>query len=239
MTKNFSNSKKGEKKFSNLPQIAALIPNGVFTIKNLTSGTHRSFKIQTQELTSDFFPGSRLLSLLTGSEPSHYRSWSSLGTLQADHTCRVFRKHEGTKFEALAAFACKALCDLTAGKVPGGIEVLGTKNCLRCNRMLTVPSSLHQGYGPECIGHVQGLTTLAQGQEEEGETPDFDPAGIADAQTDREERENLEAALQALLTPAPKTASQPYGDSWIPQPQTSRWQDPLPSQEALDDFDLF
>ncbi len=32
--------------------------------------------------------------------------------------------------------------------------VLESASCNRCGRTLTVPTSLHQGYGPECIKHV-------------------------------------------------------------------------------------
>lgn len=38
--------------------------------------------------------------------------------------------------------------------VPAALEVWHEGRCGRCNRKLTVPSSIESGFGPECINHV-------------------------------------------------------------------------------------
>lgn len=40
---------------------------------------------------------------------------------------------------------------LSAGTIPEGLEVWHSSHCGRCNRRLTVPSSISQGFGPECV----------------------------------------------------------------------------------------
>lgn len=45
----------------------------------------------------------------------------------------------------------KGVCHLLAGD-----NTLTAAHCNRCGRLLTVPTSLHSGYGPECIKHVGG-----------------------------------------------------------------------------------
>jgi len=49
------------------------------------------------------------------------------------------------------AWAWKALC---RGTMPESLEVWHESFCGRCGHKLTVPSSVSQGFGPECIGKI-------------------------------------------------------------------------------------
>jgi len=44
--------------------------------------------------------------------------------------------------------------NLVQGTMPTQLQVWHEGRCGRCGRRLTVPSSIAQGFGPECIGHV-------------------------------------------------------------------------------------
>lgn len=44
--------------------------------------------------------------------------------------------------------------NLARGVMPAGLEVWHEGRCGRCGRTLTVPSSIANGIGPECIKHV-------------------------------------------------------------------------------------
>jgi hypothetical protein len=56
------------------------------------------------------------------------------------------------------AFAWKAIMQ---GSIPSTLEIWHEGHCGRCNRKLTVPSSIKHGFGPECFGKL-GLSSLEQ-----------------------------------------------------------------------------
>ena len=45
---------------------------------------------------------------------------------------------------------------LVAGRMPESLEVIHSGRCARCGRKLTVPQSVKDGFGPECIHLVNG-----------------------------------------------------------------------------------
>lgn len=53
------------------------------------------------------------------------------------------------------AFAFLLRC-LDGGALPASFEVWHEGRCGRCARVLTVPSSIESGFGPECVHHVLG-----------------------------------------------------------------------------------
>lgn len=46
---------------------------------------------------------------------------------------------------------------LVAGRMPGWLEVIPSGRCARCGRKITVPDSVKDGFGPECINYVLGV----------------------------------------------------------------------------------
>src|SRR5208282_4542283 len=47
-----------------------------------------------------------------------------------------------------------AFAKFVEGVVPDQLEFWPTTNCARCGRPLTVPTSVHNGFGPDCITKV-------------------------------------------------------------------------------------
>ena len=43
---------------------------------------------------------------------------------------------------------------LVRGTLPAGLEIWHEGRCGRCGRKLTVPTSIAQGFGPECVGKL-------------------------------------------------------------------------------------
>jgi hypothetical protein len=50
---------------------------------------------------------------------------------------------------------------IVSGSIPGTLEIWHEGRCGRCNRALTVPTSIKHGFGPECFGKL-GLAGLAE-----------------------------------------------------------------------------
>lgn len=131
--------------------IAGELPNGEFTFVNSAAGTRRTVKIKTQAPDANFQPGARLVSVLTGSNNEEWGDWTTVGTVTAEGGFKPFRKHEGGQLAKISAWAVKVL---QAPEAPEGVEVHKSCRCLRCNRLLTVPSSINRYLGPECAKHV-------------------------------------------------------------------------------------
>lgn len=128
------------------------IQNGIWTIENKVKGTHRTFKIHTAR--SGRFGQKRFVSLLIGSDNENcYEGFAFVE--ESGKTIRVWNRHainaDGSKSD-FAKFA-EILTDLFVndGKKFGKFcELKGSTTCLRCNRALTVPSSIDNRYGKEC-----------------------------------------------------------------------------------------
>lgn len=124
-----------------------MIHNGFYTIKNVTTGNHRTFRIKTQPEHSNFAAGKRIVGLLTGPDnTANYRNFAFL----ADTGIHVWQKFKGQDFEIYADMLWKLLT-ATTSRYHGKYSVHCEKHCRRCNRVLTHPDSLNTGFGPECI----------------------------------------------------------------------------------------
>ena len=122
--------------------------NGTFTIENLEKGTHRTFKIHTQAEDANFAPGSRIISVMNGSDNNF--DYMGIGFVN-DNGIHVWKKHQGTQWEQLVRFAWLAL---TTEKFQEKIAVTMSKKCRRCNRKLTTPESLELGLGSVCAEKI-------------------------------------------------------------------------------------
>lgn len=138
----------------------AVLPSGVFTV--VGPHGHRSFTIERQEASSDFAPGRRLISLLTG--PDNEADWTAFGFVSDEPATRypisVWRKFRG---EAGERSDYEKYADLLVAMITRGqrdfrshdghkhkYEILLSRRCIRCDRRLTTPESLEAGVGPEC-----------------------------------------------------------------------------------------
>ena len=126
-----------------------VIPNATFTVSNLLKKTHRTIKVKT--VRKGKLKGKRLIELLTGSD--NVSSYTGFGFVNDNGTIAVWNKHKGTKTLVwLAGFIAN---QFSANKIDReGVELVVSRNCMRCNRKLTTPESIEAGYGPECITKV-------------------------------------------------------------------------------------
>lgn len=116
--------------------------NGIVTIENPHRGTHRTFRIRTQQQDAKFKPGSRIVSLLTG--PSNTTGYTQLGEVTADGI-RLWRRYNTPHYRSLV----RVLLDPVHFQGLGAVYHIEGR-CRVCNRLLTTPESIRQGIGPVC-----------------------------------------------------------------------------------------
>ena len=120
--------------------------NGKITISNPDSGGHRTFSIKTQPQDSRFAPGKRVVALLSGSD--NQSDYTGFGFVN-ENGISVWRKKQGTIFAVYAR-----MLDNPSKFEAKGAEFLFSGKCRKCNRELTVPSSIKSGIGPICAGKI-------------------------------------------------------------------------------------
>ena len=100
------------------------------------------------------YPDAYFISLLTG--PDNTSEYTYLGLLDA-HTgsVRLTRKSAYTDDTTPVVAIRWALARVWQGKsLPAPAQILHAGRCGRCGRLLTVPSSILSGFGPECAGKL-------------------------------------------------------------------------------------
>jgi hypothetical protein len=132
--------------------------NAIFTIDN-GKGEHFTFKVKTPDdalQALDF----GFISLLTG--PDNGRDYTYMGTVDfRDGTARETRnskigrndrRERYNKAWRVADWLLKNVWNAKA--FPEGYTLRHEGRCGRCGRRLTVPESITNGIGPECIKHM-------------------------------------------------------------------------------------
>jgi len=151
--------------------------NGRFTFLNTESGKHRTIRLKTQPVDSDWMAGETVVSLLTG--PCNDQDFQSFGLLMDGDTTdrrvilwkkhrpspRDFRKNKWMFYSCLVLRALPLVQDAIEEMaddaedltIPvelhlGGnhYEVLVETTCRACGRSLTTPRSIKTGIGPKC-----------------------------------------------------------------------------------------
>lgn len=117
------------------------LPTGYATVE-LTSGDWRTFRIRIRKETARRHPGALEISYLAGR--NNEGDYMPLGVI-ADSAliCRKVIHADGMR-DALAVL----LADPAAAQLGWTLQ---SGCCNRCGRTLTVPTSLHNGRGPECV----------------------------------------------------------------------------------------
>ena len=139
------------KELEQLPDCPSLA-NGEFTFEK-EDGGRRTVRIKTQALDSKWNPGRRVVSMLTGKDNTEFGDWTSVGLLEPDGSLSVFKKQQGGKLEAICTWAVKVL--LAPAEVrPKTVRIHESTRCIRCNRLLTVPSSILNSLGPDCAEKI-------------------------------------------------------------------------------------
>lgn len=139
--------------------------NGLYTIRNIRTGEHRTFAVRTQKEDARFAPGKRVIGLLSGPDNDH--DYVGFGFVSEDNAGNdrvwIWRKKQVGDFLHYAKMveeAARVLGRSFDAEVESGAatfdygletyEVQASKRCYRCNRTLTTPESLRRGVGPEC-----------------------------------------------------------------------------------------
>ena len=120
--------------------------NGHVTIYNPETGGHRTFEIKTGAVDS-WAKGRRFISLKTG---PNYGDNTAFAFIWMDGTVKLFKKFE---------FSSEYHTYLRMLQIPEqymarGLEYKFETTCRKCNRPLTVPSSIDRGLGPVCAGEA-------------------------------------------------------------------------------------
>lgn len=134
----------------------AKVFNGRFTLRNRTSGEHRTLEIKTQPIDAKFAPGERVVSLLTG--PNNEADYTGFGFVndQGIHVWNKKRSTNGTKseWEWCAEILWSLALDGGFSPFADRYEFLMEGRCMKCNRVLTTPESILTGIGPICAEKV-------------------------------------------------------------------------------------
>ncbi len=126
------------KPVATLPQ--QWLANGIYTIR-FSCGTHKTIRVHTQQLGP--MAGRRLLSLLIGPDNStDYETFAEL----TPYGVFVWKRFKNARQAAYA----ELLMLLAKGEKIEDHELMVSKRCMRCNRLLTDDVSITAGLGPEC-----------------------------------------------------------------------------------------
>jgi len=134
-------------KLTVLPEFV-MAGKAIFTVSN-PEGKRYTFKVEKP----DRYRGEYFASVMTGSDNeasySYVAMMSEAGNLRTTRGSKM--PETDVRFKVL-----KWALDVVFGrrKAPDGYAIEGSGACWRCGRTLTVPESLHRGYGPECASRV-------------------------------------------------------------------------------------
>lgn len=124
------------------------IPNGTYTLINIEKKTHRTFRIYT--VRKGKLEGKRIIGILAG--PDNVTNYISFAFLNDDDTFHIWKKHLAKKkYAQCLSILISLMIEEEKSRYHDRVEVKLSKHCLRCNRKLTVPQSIADGIGPECI----------------------------------------------------------------------------------------
>lgn len=133
--------------------------NAVFTVKfpqPIDGRTHYTYKVERVEGQYQGKPSETyFVKFLAGSDNTDYRSYAYLGILNPTNgSVRLTAKSCCKEGAMVHKVISRVLARLIANEgdviKEAGWDVMHEGKCGRCGRMLTVPSSIESGIGPEC-----------------------------------------------------------------------------------------
>lgn len=148
---------RAEGEFTDSVLARRYILGGKATITLVSKKTGIRFTFRISKPKDDGRPdnGFRFVSVLNG--PDNWTNYAYFGFIRPTG---VFF-HGGAKAKvAETAASAKAFAwawqKLASGVLPESLQVWHEGQCARCGRKLTVPSSVASGFGPECLGRMEG-----------------------------------------------------------------------------------
>jgi hypothetical protein len=124
----------------------ALAGKAILTLVSVKTTTRYTYRISANEDGTCHFVG-----VLTG--PDNQRDYAYLGRISRGvywHGRKVPKAGDIAKDAPSNIAFDWAWRKLARGLLPDQLEVWHESSCGRCGRPLTVPSSIHQGFGPDC-----------------------------------------------------------------------------------------
>lgn len=116
--------------------------DGIYTL--VKDEGHQTIRIRVQDKDATFKPGVQIVGYLVG--PDNEKDYQSVGEITKGGAFKVWQKHASKTDLVTDIFAI--LTD-TEAKIDRK-EILLAAKCFRCHHTLTVPTSVHDGLGPEC-----------------------------------------------------------------------------------------
>lgn len=138
--------------------VAAVVQDGTYTLV-YKDGSHFTFKINTP--TRGGLKGKQIVSYLSGSD--NESDFTGFGFLNPNGTVSVWKRFKAESGQPRTKLQERAehldiLFTMPARLEQAGLDYAMTSGkCRRCNHKLTVPASIHRGYGPECIKYARGF----------------------------------------------------------------------------------
>lgn len=122
------------------------VPDGTYTlVLEGDDKPHRTIRVTPWSTR----PGFSVFSMLTG--PDNSLDFTGFGEQEGDKAFHVWRKFSGREGWIKAARALVAVTtDPEAMEAAGLLYAAKSERCRRCYHPLSVPASLHRGYGPDC-----------------------------------------------------------------------------------------
>lgn len=134
----------------------ALAGNACLTLVSKKTGTRFTYKIRRQYLEDETPRDFWFVQLLTG--PDNETSFTYLGQIKGHQGIQGYQHGAKSPIGGDAPSEMAFMWfwrNLTEAKqFSSDLEVWHEGRCGRCNRKLTVPESIEQGFGPECINYV-------------------------------------------------------------------------------------
>lgn len=116
----------------------------VFTLVNEDTGNRYTYRVKKHKRKSLYF-----VSVLTGSD--NVNDYTYIGCIFGSD----FRKTKRSRVtEDAPSFKVFSWFMSNIDKLPSQVKVYHENRCGRCGRALTVPESVRNGFGPECIKKV-------------------------------------------------------------------------------------
>jgi hypothetical protein len=137
------NLNKDERKLNNIGSFVRA-GKAVFTVVNEETGNRFTFRVKKHDTKNFYF-----VSVLTGSDNTS--DYTYIGCIFGDD----FRRTKGSRVtEEAQSFKVFSWFMSNLEDLPSQVKVYHENRCGRCGRALTVPESVVNGFGPECIKKI-------------------------------------------------------------------------------------
>ena len=126
-----------------------LAGNCLFTVANMATGNHFTFRCQAPEVQRDPKDPVHFVKVLSG--PDNTQDYEMIGMLFSGQKYVHWKKSRfGQDCPSEVAFVW-LIAQLLRGTIPDTVKVFHHGYCGRCGKLLTTPESVSLGLGPTCV----------------------------------------------------------------------------------------